>query len=167
MPLKLPNNHHIAQTLELILILCVAISGCVNKYNNLVWKEMVPSPDGAYIATASTSQSGGFGSAFIATEVELEQAHIPETQTTVITFDCEGPVPRPYTLDNVANKGGTINLSLEWISPTELLVTYSGNPIINFQAIKYQAITIKLERLQTSLDISSQNGQPSVRKPVR
>lgn len=154
-PLKLHCNHSIAQKLKLILILCVAASGCVNKNNNLVWIETLPSPDGKYIATAKTIQDGGFGSAYIGTEVDLEQAHIPKTQTTVVSFDCGGPVPRPYILDNAANKGGTINLSLKWTSPTELLVSYGGNPIINFQAIKYQMITIKLEKLKASKDINT------------
>jgi len=149
-PRTLHCNHHVPRAIVLVLVLCMVVSGCVNKNDLLVWKETIPSPDGAYTAIAETIQNGGFGSADIGTIVELEQTNIPKTNSKVIAFDCQGPVLRPYMLDNVANKGGTIDLSVKWISPKELLVTYSGNPIIDFQAIKYQIITIELEKFKAS-----------------
>lgn len=107
----------------------------------------MPSPDGQYIAIASTVQNGGFGSASIDTVISLQQANIPKTRTIVLAFDCNGPVPHPYTLDNVANAGGTIGLSMKWTTPSHLEVTYHGDPTVDFQAVRYQGIDISLRKL--------------------
>jgi hypothetical protein len=65
----------------------------------------------------------------------------------VVGFSCQGPVPRPYVLDNVANAGGTIDLRLKWVSATHLEVTYSGRPDIYLQVGKYQGVEITLRNL--------------------
>jgi hypothetical protein len=66
----------------------------------------------------------------------------------VLEFSCEGPVPRPFVLDNVANAGGTIDLKMKWSSPTHLEVTYNGhNATLNFEAVRYQRINISVQDL--------------------
>lgn len=112
-----------------------------------VWDAEVPSPDGQYIAIANTVQNGGFGTDSIDTIISLQQANIPKTRTIVLAFDCNGPVPHPYVLDDVANAGGTINLKVHWVTPSHLDVTYHGNPTIDFQAVKCQGIVITLHEL--------------------
>jgi hypothetical protein len=64
---------------------------------------------------------------------------------------CDGPVPHPYTLDNIANAGGSINLKLQWTDPTHLHVTYQGNATVTFQAAKFRHVLIKLEDLSAKL----------------
>src|SRR5580692_2846782 len=88
--------------------LCVSWSGCRRpSLDDLtVWKTQVRSPDGLWVASASTIQNGGFGSANIETVVSLQQANVSGPPVDVLEFNCEGPVPHPYALDNVANAGG-------------------------------------------------------------
>lgn len=121
---------------------CVLLIGCSP---SLVWKAEAPSPGGHYIAIAETVQTGGFGTASISTSVSLKQniQSIPAMQ--VLAFDCLGPVPRPYVLDNVANAGGAIDLKMKWLAPEHLQVSYNGREgTVNFQAVRYQSINISL-----------------------
>jgi hypothetical protein len=124
--------------------LVIALSGCMNKDRNAVWKESLPSPDLAWVATAITIQNGGFGSAGISTAVYLSRPQSSDATTEVLGFSCGGPIPRPYVLDNVANKGGSIGLTMKWITPTHLEVTFSGHPDLYFQAIRFAGIDISV-----------------------
>jgi len=139
----------VLKVMALILILGVLLlSGCAAP---TVWKAEVRSPDGHYVAIASTVQNGGFGSASIDTRVYLEQANVRGTRTRVLSFSCNGPVPRPYNLDNKANAGGTIGLQMKWLTPTHLEVTYEGRDgTLDFQAVKYQGIDISLRNLSSN-----------------
>jgi hypothetical protein len=137
---------------------CVFGSGCASKENMTVWKAAFPSPDGSYIATADTVQNGGFGSASIETNVYLEQAGHSDQPTEVLGFSCDGPMSRPYVLDNVANAGGGINLSVKWITPSHLHVTYQGRADVSFQAVKFGKLVITLKNLA---DKSVNNDNPS------
>jgi hypothetical protein len=123
-----------------LMILGVSLlwSGCRPSLDDLtVWKTEVRSPDGLWIASARTIQNGGFGSAHIDTLVYLQQTNASQPSTQVLGFDCEGPVPHPYALDNVANAGGTINLTMQWLTPSHLDVTYDGRKgNLGFQVVK-------------------------------
>jgi hypothetical protein len=112
-----------------------------------VWKAEIPSPDGHWLAIAQTIQNGGFGTGSIFTTVLLKQANLWQRPTEVLVFSCEGPVPRPYVLDNAANAGGTINLKMEWVTPSHLEVTYSGQADLYFQAFSYSGIEISVRDL--------------------
>jgi hypothetical protein len=126
-------------------VACLLEAGCGAR---TIWKAEIRSPDGHYVAMARTIQNGGFGNSWIIATVSLQQASIPETRMTVLSFSCNGPVPHPYTLDNKANVGGTINLSMKWLTPTHLEVTYNGHDgTLNFQAVKYQGIHISVREL--------------------
>lgn len=126
---------------------CVLAAACVNKDHLIVWKSELRSPNGAWIATAETVQNGGFGSGDIYTAVYLNTATSSRPAIEVLGFDCQGPVPRPYVRDNVANRGGTIGLAMKWITPSHLLVTYKGHPDIRFQAVQLDGIEITLQDL--------------------
>jgi hypothetical protein len=127
-----------------LVSLVIALSGCMNKDRNAVWKESLPSPDLAWTATAITIQNGGFGSAGISTTVYLSRPQSADAGTEVLGFSCDGPIPRPYVLDNVANKGGSIDLKMKWLTPTHLEVTFSGHPDLYFQAIRFAGIDISV-----------------------
>jgi len=133
----------------MILGVCALWSGCRPTLDDLtVWKAEVRSPDGLWIASARTIQNGGFGSARIDTVVYLQQANASHPPTEVLGFDCEGPVPQPYALDNVANAGGTINLTMQWLTPSHLEVTYDGREgKLGFQVV----------RMAGTIDISVQD----------
>jgi hypothetical protein len=126
---------------------------CTSKDDLMVWKAEFPSPDSEYIATAETIQNGGFGSAGISTSVYIAQAGHSDKKTEILGFACDGPIAHPYTLDNVANAGGSINLKLKWIDTSHLHVTYQGNPAVYFQAVKFGHVVITLEDLARTLSI--------------
>lgn len=117
--------------------LCLAFSGCTTKDDLIVWKATFPAPDGQNIATAGTVQNGGFGTASIETSVYLAPEGHSDQPTQVIGLSCNGPMRRPYTLDNVANAGGSVDLQVHWVGPTRLVVTYRGEATVDFQAIKF------------------------------
>lgn len=127
----------------------VFVLGCRPTLDDLtVWKAELRSPDGFWIASARTIQNGGFGSANIDTIVYLKQNIASQSPIEVLGFDCRGPVPRPYVLDNVANAGGTISLRMKWVTPSHLHVTYNGDAgNLGFQVVKFAGIDISVRDL--------------------
>jgi hypothetical protein len=125
-----------------VFVACVLQTGC--RVNPTVWHIEIPSPDGVWIAIADTSQNGSPGNASIATTVSLKGTRISNAPQLVLGFDCDGPVSRPYTLDNVANAGGTIDLKMKWITPSHLEVTYGGHPNVYLQTVKLWGVNISL-----------------------
>jgi hypothetical protein len=127
----------------MILGVCLLDAGCGPP---TVWEAAVRSPDGRRVAMARTVQNGGFGNAWIVTTVSLKYANSSEPPTEVLGFSCDGPVPRPYTLDNVANAGGTIDLTMNWVTPSHLDVTYDGRRrgSLEFQAVKWSGVEISV-----------------------
>jgi hypothetical protein len=112
------------------LIFCLWGTGCTSRDDLIVWKVDAPSPDGRWLATADTVQNGGFGSGDIFTTV-----HLRNTQ---------GPIPHPYVLDNVANQGGSINLTMAWAGPSRLNIGYTSKAgtVVSLQMLKYAGIDI-------------------------
>ena len=135
------------RSLLLSLIGCIAATACVRKEDLIVWKAETPSPDGEWIASADTVQNGGFGSASVDTSVYLRRKTGSQLATQILVFHCHGAVPHPYVLDNVANHGGTINLSMQWITPSHLRVSYNGHPDLNLQTVKYWGVDITAQDL--------------------
>jgi hypothetical protein len=110
--------------LTTLILLGTWIFGAGCGSSNTIWREELRSPDGLWVASADAVQNGGFGSASIQTQVYLETATGSKARKEVLGFSCEGPAARPYVLDNVANKGGTIGLEMKWVDPSHLEVTY-------------------------------------------
>jgi hypothetical protein len=129
----------------IILGFCLYGTGCAPP---TVWNAEVRSPDGHSIAVARTVQNGGFGTASIDTTVYLKSTQFSNPPAQVLGFSCQGPVPRPYVLDNVANAGGTINLTMKWLTSSHLEVTYNGrNGSLDFQVVKIRGIEISVRDL--------------------
>ena len=147
-------HHRFTKPLRICWILLSALVGvcsiAVSCGAPTVWKADVLSPDRRWIARVETIQNGGFGSAAIDTAVYLKRADIRQDPIEVLNFSCNGPVPRPYTLDNTANAGGTISLTMKWTTPSHLDVTYKGPADLTFQAIKCAGIDITVEDLSAS-----------------
>jgi hypothetical protein len=133
--------------LLVVFVACVLEIGC--RVDPTVWHAEIPSPDGVWVAIADTSQNGGPGNAAIATTVSLKGTRISNGPQLVLGFNCDGPVPRPYTLDNVANTGGTIDLQMKWLTPSHLEVTYKGHPDVYLQTVKLWGIDISLRNLSS------------------
>ncbi len=115
----------------------------------MVWKAQSPSPDGLWIASADTVQNGGFGSADIYTTVHLKRVGDTSAPVDILGIDSQGPIPHPYVLDNVANKGGSIGLTMEWETPTHLRVTYVDRActLVNLHMTKYAEVDISLQSM--------------------
>ena len=105
------------------------------------------SPAGTALAVAETLQEGGFGSAAVFTEVYISSNFPKIDRTQVIVLDCNGPIPHSYTLDNVANKGGSIGLVMRWPEPGHLLVTYTGSAKVLTRMVRLAGIDITLEKI--------------------
>jgi len=145
----------IRRALSLIIVGISALGvGCQKAPT--IWSAEVRSPDGLWLASADTVQNGGFGSAAIQTSVYLKRTDVSQRRTEVLGFWCEGPAPRPYVLDNVANKGGTINLTMKWVTPSHLEVTYNGRARVDFQVVKYAGIDISVRDLSSATTGTSQ-----------
>ena len=131
---------------------CVLGSGCQNAPT--IWQAEARSPDGAWIASARTVQNGGFGSGSIDTVVSLKRTNSSQRPMEVLGFSSEGAAPRPYVLDQ-ANAGGTIDLTMKWVTPSHLEVTYDRHPHLDFQVVKYDGIDVSVR------DLSSEATKPS------
>jgi hypothetical protein len=113
----------------------------------MIWKEDLQSSDGAWLASARTIQNGGFGSAFIGTTVSLKRIDGSVNSgkpMEILEFDCHGPAARPYELDP-ANAGGTIHLTMKWVSPSHLDVSYDGKATVDLQVVKFAGVDISLQ----------------------
>jgi hypothetical protein len=138
------------KTLLPFVIGCLAATACVKKDDLIVWKAEATSPDGKWLASADTVQNGGFGSAHVDTSVYLKRTGSSQPPREVLVFTCHGVVPHPYVLDNAANHGGTIDLTMTWVTPTHLHVTYGAHPDIDLQIVKYAGVEITAQDLSGS-----------------
>jgi hypothetical protein len=144
---KAPTRGRVVTAVLLYIACGFFDSGCVSKEDLTVWKAQVASPDGSLLASADTVQNGGFGAAGVDTSVYLSGAGNSSPPVPVLGFSCDGPVPRPYKLDNIANKGGTIDLTMKWITSSHLHVTYRGQPDLYLQTVRSGGIDITLQHL--------------------
>jgi len=136
----------------------VVLAACKPTLDDLtVWKTQLTSPDGQWIASARTIQNGGFGSGDISTVVYLNRKDDANSPQEIVDFD-GGSVAHTYVLDNVANRGGGIDLVMRWAAPTHLMVTYRSSPTIYFQVVKFQ--NIEITTLHLPADAQSGNASP-------
>ena len=90
------------------MTLAFSIIGCHGRDVPTIWKAELKSPDGAWIAIAHTEQDGGFGSAYIGTDVDLKSTNGTVNKGkpfNVLDFDCPGPAGHAYVLDNAKCRG--------------------------------------------------------------
>jgi hypothetical protein len=130
---------------NLLMLLCLSVNGC-HRDVPTIWHSELKSPDGAWVAIAHTEQDGGFGSAYIGTSVDLERTNGTVNRGkpfNVLNFDCLGPAPHAYVLDN-ANAGGTIDLHMRWLTPSNLEVTYNGKATVNLQVARFAGVNVSL-----------------------
>jgi hypothetical protein len=124
------------------LLLLVACT----KYDQTVWKEDFPSPDGRWIATAAAFQRGGFGTAAITTGVDLRRSG-ETAKVNVLGLNCSGPMNRPYVLDNSANRGGSVDLKIIWLDATHLRLTFRNYPGVVHTVSQLDEVSISAEEL--------------------
>jgi hypothetical protein len=116
---------------------CLLTSGCERA--TTTWSAEARSPDGLWVATARTESLAGPGTAYDGTTVYLKWTKGGHA-TRVLAFTHYYP---------------TMNLKMEWITPTHLGVTYGENARpgdhvrVDFQVVKYGDLDISLRDLST------------------
>ena len=114
---------------------CVLLCGCGP---TKTWSAEAPSPDGYWLAVARSEQWSGPGNAYDATTVYLKSLKGSHPPMQVLGF---------------SHEYATMNLKMEWATPTHLHVTYgeSARPrdhvSLDFQAVKCAGIDISLQYL--------------------
>lgn len=129
---------------------------------SIIWKEEVRSPDGFWTAIALTEQQSGPGNAWCGTTVSLKRTNVSESPEEVVGITCHGAIGEAYTLNNIANAGGTIGLRMKWLDPSHLEVTYDKRLAgdLFFQVVKTSGIDIAVR------DISADQPETQI-APVR
>ena len=101
------------------------------------WTAEAQSPDGHWLATARSEQSGGPGNAYDATVVYLKWLKGSQPPTQVLLF---------------SHQYATMKLKMEWVTPTHLNVKYGergpGDHVnLDFQVIKCAGIDISVQHV--------------------
>ena len=125
----------------------------------VVWKGELLSPDKKYVATSEVVQLGDFDTEDIEASVYLKAVEdrdptaldrdILKYISKVLTLRSPGPVPHPYEIDE-ANHGGPMKLALKWLTPSQLEISYQGNPQVHQILVGRDQIQIKVRALNSA-----------------
>jgi hypothetical protein len=113
-----------------------ADSICSGKDATTTWTAEARSPDGEYVASARSIQTGGPGTAYAGTSVCLNQLKQPQVE--ILGFSQEL---------------ATISLRMKWLDARHLDVAYGpsrtpGDSVtVDFQVVKFGPVQISLHRL--------------------
>ena len=143
--------------LLIIMIACFSQFGCGAV--ETTWSAESRSPDGSWFATAKTEQHGGFGTAGIVTSVYLKR-----------TKGSYRPVEILELFHDSRDPSRTVNLAMEWVTPSHLDVVYNGRASVDFQAVKKVGDRRNVSPYFPAVDILGRSNFPSVpgfRKPSR
>ncbi len=118
--------------LTVILGIVALASGC-GRGGETIWSVAAPSPDGIWIATGRADRHSGPGNAAIVTGVYLQRIHDSGGAEPVLSFFNDLP----------PDKGG-ISLTIDWLTPSHLKITFSRHPDLYLQVVKYAGIDISV-----------------------
>ena len=131
----------VLRTMKLTLLAgFVLLAGCGQHFGPPIWSTQAASPDGKLIASAETTQTGGFGTAYASTNVALRQPW-EKHSIVILSFDDNNIPSLPV---------GDTAVGLHWLSNSHLCVTYGKNVGVLFQAIKALGTDISIEQLVPS-----------------
>lgn len=129
-----------------IFVAGMIVSGC--RYDPVVWRTELRSPDNAWVAIAHTDQYGGFGSAYVDTVVSLKRFDGTWNRGKpfdILAYPNGGPIRKTYVLSD-ENAGGGVNLKMKWLSATQLEIDYSGNINPGLQVCRFGGVDITLHQ---------------------
>jgi hypothetical protein len=123
----------------LFLVACVILLliGCGAAVDT-VWSVEVPSPDHQWTASARTDRTSGPGNADLSTGVYLKRSGSSNPRATILLFQ-----NKPSTSKQA------ITLTVVWLTPSHLQVTFNRVPEFYAQTIKYAGIEITVRDLTT------------------
>ena len=113
-------------------ICLIALTACKSA-TETSWTAQSKSPDGAFIAVSHTENTDGPGINAQYTEVEMRQTFDGAKPVTILTLD-EGGEP-------------VKNLTMNWVSPSHLHVSYGGNPTVLFEAVKAFGLDVSVQQV--------------------
>lgn len=128
---------------QAILIFTVSVSVLLSGCSNVatIWSGESPSPDGRWVAQAHTYQYSGPGNAGLETVVFLKHTKGPKEPIQVLLL---------------TQNARSIDLKMNWLSPSHLEVTYKQPAVIDFQAIKCGGVDISARGFSDGTISSSQ-----------
>jgi hypothetical protein len=105
-----------------------------------IWSAETRSPDGSWLLSARTLENAGFGTGAYVTEVYLKPLNVSKPRQVILSFFHDPSLPSPQS-------GATINLTMKWVTPKHLEVTYEGHADLSFQVVKCGDIDISTRDL--------------------
>jgi hypothetical protein len=132
------KNDHMGLWVTMVL-LCSFIAGC--KDVGTIWSTESRSPDGQWVALARTDQYGGPGTAGILSTVYLKSVKGPQDRIKVLLLSTQ--------------EATSLNVELNWLTPSHLEIAYRQPASIDFQAIKCAAIEISVRDLSKTTSSTS------------
>jgi len=124
-------------SLFITIAVCVLLCGCGP---TTTWSAEARSPNGDWLAIARSEQWSGPGNAYDASTVFLKSLKGAEPPTPVLGF---------------SHEYATMNLNMQWVTPTHLQVTYKesarpGDHVrLNLQIARYAGIDISAQYLSS------------------
>lgn len=152
---RVRGSHSALVMLVLTLSACALLSSCSNVAT--IWSTEVRSPDGRWLAKALTEHHSGPGNALLQTTVFLKHSKGPKEPIEVLLFTQDAK---------------SIDLKMNWLTPSHLEVTYKQPAVIDFQAIKCGGVDISVQDVsnagttQTSA-VDPTNGNLHLEIPIR
>ena len=116
------------------LIIFGALTGCSRQVPLTIWSTRLPSPNGLWVASASTESINALPGENIFTVVYLKRTQSSEKPTQVLLFH-----------QNEHAQVRTINLTMRWTSEHKLEITYGQHADLDFQVVKMAGIDISVE----------------------
>lgn len=108
----------------------LATSGCDG--SAVIWSTRAPSPDGRFLASASTIENAGPGTADVETGVYVQDTAGGSRRFMVLLLANDSMWPR-----------GITEVALRWPDPQHLSIDYQGHASIELQVIKWGGLDIQ------------------------
>jgi hypothetical protein len=125
------------------VIVALGLSACGGEAT--IWSTQLKSPDGRWLARAETTENSGFGTGSLETSVDLKWTSGSQAPETVLML-----------IHDPNSSSRTINLSMKWIAPSRLDLTYTGKATVGLQVVKYGDVDISLHDLSNLRNNNSQ-----------
>jgi hypothetical protein len=138
-----PSHIRTATFLVFIVIFALGVSGCGGP--DTIWQTEVGSPDGRWLASAKTEETSGFGTGLLETDVYMKWVKDSKDPENVLVLVHDGK-----------SESKTLDLSLKWVTPSHLDVSYNGHARVDFQVVKLGDVDISLHDLSNMPNNNSQ-----------
>jgi hypothetical protein len=129
----------------LVMFGVCTLAACSCGSEDTIWTAEAPAPDGRWVATAETVETNGLGTGVIVTNVDLKWMRSSSKPEKILVFVHDKP-PESRTID----------ISMKWITPSHLDVTYNGRARVDFQVVKCGDVDISLRDLSSTQKSNSQ-----------